>query len=157
MTQLDSALERAIRWRQPISLDSSALIAFLANEAPVASLIAQVLESQANLVLSAIAVSEALVRTAATGDRALLETIVESLRTTARIRIVPFGELELIETATLRAQTRLKLPDAAIVATARIVEAVAILGNDRVWKSKSLGIQYIHLDDVVREHEEETR
>jgi hypothetical protein len=49
----------------------------------------------------------------------------------------------------------LKLPDAAIVATARVAGALALVGNDRAWRYKPLGIRYIHLDDVVREYEEE--
>jgi hypothetical protein len=33
--------------------------------------------------------------------------------------------------------------------------AVAIVGNDRLWQTRPLGIQYIHLDDVVREAQRE--
>lgn len=65
--------------------------------------------------------------------------------------MVPFGRSHLMETAAIRSLTRLKLPDAAIVATARVAGAIAIVGNDRVWQARPLGIQYIHLDDVIRE------
>jgi predicted nucleic acid-binding protein len=157
LTQLDFVLERAIRLREPIALDSSALIAYLENEEPIASLVSQLMESSATIVYSAIAVSEALVRTAETQDRTLMQTIVTSLQEAPTILIVPFGIPLLFEAAIVRAETRLKFPDAAIVATARMAGAIAIVGNDRAWQNKALGIRYIHLDDVVREYEEEAR
>ncbi len=54
-----------------------------------------------------------------------------------------------IETAYVRAATGLKLPDAAIVATALLAGAVALIGNDRQWRNKPLGVPYHHMDDIV--------
>lgn len=82
---------------------------------------------------------------------------VKSIERIASVSLLPFDIPQAVEASLVRAHTRLKLPDASIVAAARVSGAIAIIGNDRVWKSKSLGIQYIHLDDVVREQEEETR
>jgi PIN domain nuclease of toxin-antitoxin system len=154
LTQIDVVLERAVRLNVPVSLDSSALIAYLEDEEPIASLVSQLMEGAVTIVFSAITVSESLVRTAETQDRALVETILTSLQETPTMRIVPFGFAQLVEAAIVRAETRLKLPDAAIVATARLAGAIAIVGNDRAWQNKSLGIRYIHLDDVVREQQE---
>lgn len=157
MTQLDVVRERAILLQEPISFDSSALISYLANEEPVALLVGQLMKSRAALVFPAVVVSEALVRTAATYGRVMVGSIVQSLQERPNMSIIPFGIPQLIETAIVRAETRLKFPDAAIVATARLAGAIAIVGNDRAWQNKSLGIRYIHLDDVVREYEEEAR
>jgi hypothetical protein len=52
-------------------------------------------------------------------------------------------------TAVVRARTGLKLPDAAIVAAALIGDAHALIGNDRVWKNRGLGVPYHHLDDIL--------
>lgn len=154
MTQLEIILERAIRVDAPISLDSSALIAYLAGEGPQASFVTSLLESDAQIVVSAITASESFVRTVETYGRDFAEDILASLQESGRVLLVPFGRTHLLETAVIRSATRLKLPDAAIVATARVAGAIALVGNDRAWRNKPLGIQYIHLDDVVHEHEE---
>ena len=151
MTQLDFVCDAAIESGLPIALDSSALIALLTNEHPVGPLVAKLTSSQVRVVLSAIVISESLVRTARFVERSFLESVAQSLHTEPIFQVVPFGAEQIVETAIVRVETRLKFPDAAIVATARVAGALAIVGNDRVWQNKSLGIQYIHLDDVVRE------
>lgn len=151
MTRLEIILERGRRENAPISLDSSALIAYLADEEPLASYVAELLESDVRIMLSAIAASESLVRTVETYGRDFADSIVASLQESGEIHLVPFGKSQLIETAIIRSETRLKLPDAAIVATARVAGAIALIGNDRAWQNKPLGIQYIHLDDVLRD------
>lgn len=125
MTRLDTVREQAIRLRVPLALDSSALIAYLANEEPFARIVGQLFESDIELVLPSIAVSESLVRTARTHERELLHMILSSLEHAPSVRIIPFGTSEIVETAILRAQTRLKLPDAAIIASARLAGARA--------------------------------
>lgn len=154
---LDGAIARALELEQPIAFDSSAFIAFLRNEDPIAGVVAPVLESDdLTIVLSSLTLSESLVRTASLFGRSRVEVVVESIYRLAAVRIIPFDREHAIEAAVVRAETRLKLPDAAIVATARIAGAIAIVGNDRAWQNKSLGIRYIHLDDVVREQKKET-
>lgn len=51
--------------------------------------------------------------------------------------------------ASVRAQTNLKLPDAAIVATALATQSIAIIRNDRSWKRLDLAVAYLHMDDVL--------
>lgn len=155
MTELSDFHERALRRGESIALDSSALIAYLAGEEPYALIVAQLIESPVNLVLPAIATSEALVRIAREQDRDALDTIVASFGNAPNISIVSFDIPQLIETALLRAEANLKFPDAAIIATARLAGAIAIVGNDRAWKNRPLGIQYIHLDDVMRDAKKE--
>lgn len=155
MTHLDIVCDEAAESGAPIALDSSALIALLTNERPVGPLVAKLNSRQVRMVLSAIVISESLVRTARFVERSFLESVAQSLHTEPIFQVVPFGAEQIVETAIVRVETRLKFPDAAIVATARIAGAIAIVGNDRAWQNKSLGIQYIHLDDVVREQQEE--
>jgi predicted nucleic acid-binding protein len=159
LTRLDVVCDAAIEFGLPIALDSSALIALLTDEQPVGPLVATLTSRQVRVVLSAIVISESLVRTARFVERSFLESVAESLHTEPIFQVIPFGAEQIVETAIVRIETRLKFPDAAIVATARVAGALAIVGNDRIWQNKSLGIQYIHLDDVVRETqmEEEPR
>lgn len=160
MKSLDSVAALAVDLELPIALDSSGFIAYLRNEEPLAEVVAPIVESDVlSIIISSLTLSEALVRTAELFGRTRVELVVESVQRLEAVRIVPFDQELAIEAAIVRAETRLKLPDAAIVATARIAGAIAIVGNDRAWQNKSLGIEYIHLDDVVREQEkeEETR
>ena len=149
--QLKVTIERAILEDACVSLDSSALIAYLAGKNPHARFVTELLESNAKIVVSAITASESLMRTVEAYGRDFADDILASFLESSRMFLVPFDRVHVLETAAIRSVTRLKLPDAAIVATARLAGALAIVGNDRVWQNRPLGIQYIHLDDVVRE------
>lgn len=155
MTQIATVLAQALRDDRPVALDSSALIAFFTDDQPFATIVGGLIKSDVVIVLSAITLSESLVKWISTHGRAVAETITASLQAPPNIHLVPSGAAQLIEAAEIRAETRLKFPDAAIIATARVAGAIAIIGNDRAWQAKPLGIRYIHLDDVVREYEEE--
>jgi PIN domain nuclease of toxin-antitoxin system len=67
----------------------------------------------------------------------------------APVTIVDLDQRHAIETAYVRAATGLKLPDAAIIATARLAGAAALIGNDRQWRNKPLGVAYHHMDDIL--------
>jgi predicted nucleic acid-binding protein len=54
-----------------------------------------------------------------------------------------------LEAAHVRAQTGLKLPDAAIVATARLADAHTLIGNDRQWRNMPLGVAFLCIDDIL--------
>lgn len=153
---LESVVFHAISLGQPLAIDSSAFIAYLGDETPRSSLVASVIDSDLlDIVISSIVLSEVLVSAFAELGQSGLERTRKSIERIPSVTIVGFGQQQAIETARVRVETRLKFPDAAIIATARVAGAIAIVGNDRAWQNKSLGIQYIHLDDVVREQEEE--
>jgi hypothetical protein len=65
------------------------------------------------------------------------------------VSIIPFGEDHAHRTAIVRATTRLKLPDAGIVATGLLASAIAIVGNDARWRTKPLGLPYLYLSDFT--------
>jgi predicted nucleic acid-binding protein len=54
------------------------------------------------------------------------------------------------EAARVRAGTGLRLPDAAIVATALVTECDAIIGNDARCAERVTGVPYVLLDDLVQ-------
>ena len=63
--------------------------------------------------------------------------------------IIDLDQRHAIEAAYVRAATGLKLPDAAIIATARLARATTLIGNDRQWRNKPLGVTYHHMDDIL--------
>ena len=82
-------------------------------------------------------------------DRNILERTLRDLRAIPRLLIINFGQEHALEAAFVRARTGLKFPDAAIVATARLANAHSIIGNDRQWRNKPLGVEFLCIDDIL--------
>jgi uncharacterized protein len=126
------------------------VIAYVSGNEPVASLIGPLLENgDLDVVVSAITLSEAVARPARAGDRKRVNQIAAALAALPRFHLVDFDRPHALEAAFVRGQTDLKLPDAAIVATARLANAISIVGNDRQWRNKPLGLPYHHMDDLL--------
>ena len=69
---------------------------------------------------------------------------------TAQIReSSSFDGEQAIETARVRAATNLKLPDSAIIAAARTQHAIGIVGADRQWRGRELGVPFYYLPDML--------
>lgn len=116
----------------------------------MADLLTPLLDSPSTpVVVSTVALAELIVRPIRDGDAARVGLILSRLRSLPHLSIVDFDQRHAIETATVRARTGLKLPDAASVATARLAGASALLGNDRRWRTAPLGVPYHHLDDIL--------
>ena len=127
--------------RRPISVDSSVLIDFVAGAEPLTSVLRPLLYHPAvPVVVSTVALAELLARPATAGDHARVAAIHATVRSVPGLKIVDLDQQHALETAFARAQTGLKLPDAAIVATARLAAAGALLGNDRQWRHKPLSL-----------------
>jgi hypothetical protein len=67
----------------------------------------------------------------------------------SHMSVIGFERDHAESTALVRAATGLKLPDAAVIATAYLSNALAIIGNDKQWRNKQLDIPYVHLDDLI--------
>jgi PIN domain nuclease of toxin-antitoxin system len=126
------------------------VIAYVTGEEPIASLIGPLLEdADLDVVVSAITLAEAVTRPARAGDRTRVNMVAAALAALPRFHLIDFDRPHALEAAFVRGQTDLKLPDAAIVATARLANAIAIIGNDRQWRNKPLGVPYHHMDDIL--------
>jgi PIN domain nuclease of toxin-antitoxin system len=101
------------------------------------------------IVISTITLAEVTARPAREGDIKRVTSVHRSLRALPRMRIIDYDQQHAIATAYVRGQTQLKLPDAAIVATARLANAFAIIGNDGQWRNRPLGVPYHHMDDIL--------
>jgi PIN domain nuclease of toxin-antitoxin system len=134
----------------PIALDSSALISFLEQREPYASLLIPLIDAgSAEILLSSVAIAEALVLPARLGGLEVVEQTLRAILALPSLRTIALDDDVAAMTAVVRARTGLKLPDAAIVAAALIGDAHALIGNDRVWKNRGLGVPYHHLDDIL--------
>lgn len=123
---------------------------YLEDRAPIADLVAPILEEPTSpVVISTITLAEVLVAPARHPDQSLLATVPQVVLQLPNLRVAPLTDAIAVEAAVVRAQTGLPLPDSAIIATARNVNASALLGNDRRWRGKPLGIPYYYADDIV--------
>ena len=146
-TALRHAQEAAAQTGHPICLDSSALIAYLANEAHARHIAPLIEDPRHPLVISTITLAEATVQRAMR-SREAAEHVVAGLRQFPSLTWIVVDDAVALEAAVVRAETRLHLLDAIIVASARISSAVAIVGNDRRWQRHRLGVPFICLDDL---------
>ena len=147
---LDGLTRQAALDLRPLSFDSGPLIDYIIRVEPVTSLLRSVLSNPSvSVVISAITLAEVVTRPASQGDLARVSIIHNGLLAIPHLRIADLDQPHAIETAIVRGQTGLKLPDAAVVATPRLAKASALIGNDRQSRHKPLGVPYHHTDDIL--------
>lgn len=133
-----------------IAFDSSALIFFLERRATYAQLLLPLLnEAGPGVLISAVSLAEALVVPARDKNPVELDRVRAKIMEIPGLIVVPLDDEGAVRTAVIRARTGLKFPDSAIIAAAHIGDAHALIGNDRVWKNRDLGVPYHHLDDIL--------
>jgi predicted nucleic acid-binding protein len=147
---IDRLIAVAILGGSPVCIDSAPLIDFAARNEPTSSLLRPLLRHHyAPIVISTITLAEVIARPTAEGNSRGVTDIHQTLLALPNMLIVDLDQQHALETAVVRADTGLKLPDAAIVATARLAGAGALIGNDRQWRGKQLGVPYHHVDDIL--------
>ena len=125
----------------PLSIDSAPLIDYFAGGEPISSLLDPLLQDPTiQVVVSTIALAELVTRPVTQGDQARVSDTRRALLRLPGLTLVDLDERHAIETAHVRAATGLRLPDAAVVATARLASASALIGNDRQWRRKPLSL-----------------
>ena len=101
------------------------------------------------VLISTISLAEALVVPARTLGPVEIDRARAEIMRIFGLIIIPLDEECAMQTAVIRARTGLKFPDSAIIATAHVGDAYALIGNDRIWKNRDLGVPYHHLDDIL--------
>ena len=135
---------------QPLCLDSGPLIDYIVRQQPVTSLLEPILLSPGvSIVISTITLAEVITRPAIAADTARVQAIRSALLALPKLEIIGVTQAHAVEAAFVHATTGLKLADAAVLAAARLADASALLGNDRLWRSKPLGVPYHHVDDIL--------
>jgi PIN domain nuclease of toxin-antitoxin system len=126
------------------------VIAYLENREPFTTLLSPIVDDAMQPVaISVVTLAEILVLPAKAGDFKHVAALHAAVVALPAVLLVDLDETGARETAFVRATTGLPFPDAAVIATARLVDAVALIGNDRRWRPKPLGVPYEHLDDIV--------
>ncbi len=112
-----------------------------------AQFFAHIDERRIEVVTSEIALAECLVKPFADKDIFAVETYLTLLGEQPKLPVIPISRPILISAAQLRAETKLKLPDAIHVATAKWAECSAFVTSDRGIKHDD-GIRAIIWDKL---------
>ena len=117
-----------------VSFDTAPLIYFIEEHSMFLSWVRLLFEavqsSEIRLVTSSITLLEVLVQPIRRGRLDLAEQYRDVLTSTEGIQLVPLSEQIAEHAATLRAQYRLRTPDAIQLATAKMSGAAAFITND---------------------------
>ena len=115
---------------------------------PLTRVVLEAIESgQMEGLITTIALAELLTRPAQANDRRAMHDYELYLTHFPHLRLVPLDVDLARETACVRAETRLRTPDAVHVAAARLYQADAIVTNDRRWRHRVTAPALILLDD----------
>jgi predicted nucleic acid-binding protein len=151
-------IEAAVAGDAQLTVDTSAILAYLDGSERVSELAAGVIDrfvatGRNPAIVSAITVTEALVRpmrAKSTGATAIVETFLSSF---PNLSVTPVTYAIARQSAELRATTALRTPDAIILATAIVTGHAIVITNDGRWQAAvdRIGspLQLVHLDEFV--------
>jgi predicted nucleic acid-binding protein len=148
-----------------IALDTSGCIYYLARVAGRYELVLDILSRASRgatrVILSSIVQLELLVQPFRTGSPAERRKVLTLTHATPGVALEPITDDIVFAAAEIRALTRMRTPDALVIATASARGCDAIIGNDRDFARIS-GVdpgrwsrpgarfpEYVHLDDYV--------
>jgi predicted nucleic acid-binding protein len=112
-----------------------------------AQFFAHIDERRVEAVTSEITLAECLVKPFADKDIFAVESYISLLGGLPRFPVIPISRQILLSAAQLRAETRLKLPDAIHLATAKWAGCSAFVTNDRQIKGGD-GVRIIWWDQL---------
>lgn len=138
---------------EQLLLDTNAFIYFLEGDERYAGvllpLFRRVQAGDLSIIVSAVTEAELLVRPERDDNHAARERI-QDLLSESGIYVAGVDRKIARRAAAIRARTRLRLPDAIIVATALETDCEAIVGNDGQWPNGDFSIPVIRLDELVK-------
>ena len=142
-----------LRTCRQVGLDTNVLIYLLDNVQPYRELAGQVLHMMdRGLIVASISTiveAEMLVRPIRDRNRRAQETIELFLRNSPNLVLRSVDRAVAKRAAEVRAASRLRLPDAIVVATAIEERCDVLIGNDGAMSRGVPGIPYLHLDDYI--------
>ncbi len=142
-----------LRTCRQVGLDTNVLIYLLDDVQPYRELAGQVLHMMDRGLMvgciSTIVEAEMLVRPIRDRNHRAQETIELFLRNSPNLVLRGVDRAVAKRAAEVRAASRLRLPDAIVVATAIEERCDVLIGNDRAMSRGLPGIQYLHLDNYV--------
>jgi len=151
-----ASLEAAVPAGSTIILDTSAILAYLSGAevaSPSATIVLDgfVASGRNRAVISAITVTETLVRPFRAASPAALRTVEDFLGHFPNLTVEPVTFAIAREAARVRAATAGPTPDSIVLATGEIVGATVAIANDARWApivaKAQLALTLCHLDD----------
>lgn len=147
------AFTQSIAGYQSLSFDTNAVIYFLDDVEPYYPLVERALSAvesgEKSCTLSVITELELLVLPLREGNQAKLAQIADFFRVFPGVGVVGVSREIARRAAAFRAEKRLRLADAIIVATALEEGCHAIIGNDNLCARRVKEIPYLYLEDFV--------
>jgi predicted nucleic acid-binding protein len=154
VTDLGTAIEPGAT----VTVDSSAILAYLDGRENVSDLAAMVFDryiatGRNAAIASVISVTEALVRPIRAASGSAAATVEAFLRTFPNLSIAPVTYEIAREAARIRAATALRTPDALVLATATSHSTPIVVTNDGRWlgaiERAGLEVRLCQLDEFV--------
>lgn len=153
-----ATLAAAIPAGAPILLDSSTILAYLSGQEPVSPAAAVVLDEfvargRNRAVISAITVTEVLVRPFRAASESALRAVEAFLGHFPNLAVVPLDFGTARDAARIRALSAAPTPDAAILASGAAAGVRVVIANDARWariiERAGLEFELCHLDAHV--------
>lgn len=151
-------LESAIGPGASLLLDTSAILAYLDGTENISVLAGVILDefiaTERNpAIMSAVSVTEALVRPFRARSASAAGTVEAFLRSFPNLSIAPVTYEIAREAARIRAATAIRTPDALILATATVVGSDIVVANDDRWQGAidraGLAVRLCHLEAFI--------
>ncbi len=137
---------------QVVFLDTAPLIYFFEDHprfaGPMSVFFDVIAEVDAKVVTSMVTYIELLTQPQKTGNEALAGKYRDYLTNSDQVSLYPLNLLVADAAVRLRAEFRLKTPDAIQLATARVCGADLVLTNDRDWSGVT-GFNIVMLKSLV--------
>jgi predicted nucleic acid-binding protein len=152
-----TAIDAVIPAGVTVLLDTSAVLAYLSGAEPASAAAAAIIDGlvasgRNQAIVSAITVTEALVRPMRAVSPTAVRLVDDFLLHFPNLRVEPVTSAVAREAARIRAATAAPVPDALILATAVVASAAVVFGTDRSWpgvaKRAALATEIILLDRV---------
>ena len=133
-----ASLERAIPTGATILLDTSAILAYLSGAEPTSAAAAVILDRMVATgrnpaVLSAVTVTDTLVRPMRSGSEQTVHLVEAFLEHFPNLRVEPVTFAVARRAAAIRASTAAPTPDSLILATGAVTGATFAIANDVGW------------------------
>ena len=135
-----SSLERAIPAGSVVTLDTSAILAYLDGSELASQAAAHVIDGlvgsgRNRALIASVTVTETLVRPLRVSAAQVVGTVEAFLQMFPNLEVVPIDYVIAREGARVRALTALPTADALILATAIVTGADVVVGNDERWRT----------------------
>lgn len=146
-------LRRALSGHKLLLLDTMVFSYHLSNRpryAPPAAAVLEMIETGKVMgVTTTVTLAELLTVPAQSGNRRAMQEYELYLTHFPNLQIVSLNVALARETAIVRAETGLRVPDAVQIAAARLSNADGIVTNDRRWARQVTQPTLILLDDYI--------